>query len=264
MHTARVVSTNTVSESAGRFSATSLTKYAPTQLREGEVQLWRADVTNTEAWSRSFEVLSEDERIRADDYRFDSDRYRFMARRSLLRHLIASYLTTEPKEIRFQYGSFGKPSIDIGTSTPKLHFNLSFSGDRVMYAFSLGRRVGIDIERIRPIADSEQVAKRHFSTQELDLLRRARPSQWIHAFLGVWTRKEAVVKALGMGFGLPLDSFGVVEREDHQYEIVGGVRNARRCRIIPVDAGTGFIAALCVDGPEFSLASYTLAEAPEF
>lgn len=65
-------------------------------------------------------------------------------------------------------------------------------------ALSTKGRVGVDVEPLdRRITRAEDIAARYFSDGEQALLARANDRD--RAFLGIWTRKEALGKALGTG-----------------------------------------------------------------
>ena len=87
-----------------------------------------------------------------------------------------------------------------------MNFNLSHSHDLALYAFTLQRRIGIDLEQLRPISMAEQIAKRYFSSQENAVFSKLSQMQKQEAFINGWTSKEAYVKAIGEGLALPLNS----------------------------------------------------------
>jgi 4'-phosphopantetheinyl transferase len=90
-----------------------------------------------------------------------------------------------------------------------VEFNLSHSGILALYAFTSGRAVGVDVELIRKVPDADDLAERFFSPTETALLRALPPDRRSLAFLACWTRKEAFIKALGLGLSCPLDAFDV-------------------------------------------------------
>jgi 4'-phosphopantetheinyl transferase len=90
-----------------------------------------------------------------------------------------------------------------------VEFNLSHSGILALYAFTSGRPVGIDVELIRQIPDVNDLAERFFSPTEIASLRVLLLDRRSLAFLACWTRKEAFIKALGLGLSCPLDAFDV-------------------------------------------------------
>jgi 4'-phosphopantetheinyl transferase len=90
-----------------------------------------------------------------------------------------------------------------------VRFNLSHSDGRAIYAVTLGREVGIDIERVRPLDDHQSIANRFFSSRERVAIRALPETERVQAFFSCWTRKEAYVKAVGDGLHAPLDRFHV-------------------------------------------------------
>jgi 4'-phosphopantetheinyl transferase len=90
-----------------------------------------------------------------------------------------------------------------------LHFNLSHSGKIALYAFAYERKVGVDVEYVRGSLDNEELAAHYFSTYECSVLHSLPASLREEAFYTCWTRKEAYIKALGIGLSQPLDEFDV-------------------------------------------------------
>jgi 4'-phosphopantetheinyl transferase len=76
-------------------------------------------------------------------------------------------------------------------------------------AVTHGRLVGIDIEKIRPLADAEQLVARFFSANERAVFQGLPPEEKTAAFYNLWTRKEAWLKATGEGIGHLLDQVEV-------------------------------------------------------
>ena len=103
--------------------------------------------------------------------------------------------------------------VKAGSSLPAdLRFNLSHAGTRALLAVSIGRDVGVDIERERPI-DVLAVARRYFARDEYRALVALPEDLRVRAFYRVWTRKESYIKARGDGLSASLSSF-VVSLDD--------------------------------------------------
>nr|VFJ67924.1 MAG: 4'-phosphopantetheinyl transferase [Candidatus Kentron sp. FW] len=198
-------------------------------LPENEVHIWRLPLIAPETRIRALrETLDEQELRRADRFRFSQHRRHFIVARGGLRVLLGRYLQRPPEQIDFEYNQYGKPFLkdtDIGhceqkmpdhagtgdSGTGAIEFNLSHSGEIALYAFSLNRRVGIDIEWAgRKINDSEQIITRFFSPREVEVLSGLPAHLDKTVFLACWTRKEAYIKALGKGLSLPLDQFEII------------------------------------------------------
>lgn len=77
-----------------------------------------------------------------------------------------------------------------------------------LFAFTKRGPIGVDIEKVQPIENIEDIAKQYFSDKELIDLLSIKPNERIISF-NCWTRKEALVKALGTGLTLPLNEFSV-------------------------------------------------------
>jgi 4'-phosphopantetheinyl transferase len=176
--------------------------------KEFEVLMTRLDV-GSEALSASAALLSPAERQRASRFAFDRDRRRFMVARAQLRELLAVRLGVPPESIELAYGERGKPVLGRHFAESDLHFNVSHSEDVAVYAFSLGREIGIDVEAVRVIRDADDIAARFFSRREHQTYLALDPCDKPSGFFNCWTRKEAFIKALGHGLYQPLDSFEV-------------------------------------------------------
>jgi 4'-phosphopantetheinyl transferase len=101
-------------------------------------------------------------------------------------------------------GDRGKPALAAGG----IDFNVSHSGNMSLLAFARGP-VGVDIEWIRPMTDMDALIRRHFGPEEQRQWARVAAGKRGPAFFSGWTRKEAYLKALGVGLSLPLENFEV-------------------------------------------------------
>lgn len=90
-----------------------------------------------------------------------------------------------------------------------LQFNLSFSNNLALFAFSRSNAIGVDIEIINDTVNGEDISQRHFSNNEIATFISLPCEQQAEAFYNCWTLKESWVKARGMGLSIPLDSFEV-------------------------------------------------------
>jgi 4'-phosphopantetheinyl transferase len=148
-------------------------------------------------------LLGDDERARADRFRFPRDRRRFVVRRARLRQLLGGWVGRAPEALVFGENGHGKPVLADGPP-----FSLSHSADMMMLAIG-DADVGCDIEWIDPALDWPPLAETFFTTAERNALAALPPEAGRRAFFACWARKEAFVKALGLGLSYPLDAFDV-------------------------------------------------------
>lgn len=209
------------------------------------VHVWALRLEAPLALVSQFEkFLSRDEAARAGRFNFDYLRSSFILAHGALRLLLAGYLDARPAEIEFACGANGKPS--VAASTP-LQFNLSHSNGLALLAFTSGCELGIDIEKVRPMPDLQQIASRFFCAEETAELMSLPRSQRDRAFFLCWTRKEAYIKAIGVGLSAPLDRFAVSLRpaEPAQFlHLDGDQATARQWTLHDCDLGSAYVGAL--------------------
>ena len=153
-------------------------------------------------------TLSVDEKSRAEGLTAKQSE-RFIIGRGALRVLLGEYMQVDPSELRFRYNSYGKPFLDQKSGRDLLYFNLSHSESIALFAVTLGREIGVDIECIRSGLNYNRIAERFFSPCEAAKLLAFPKCIQEEAFFSCWTRKEAYVKARGQGLTIPLDRFEV-------------------------------------------------------
>ena len=205
-----------------------------------------------------FEYLSESECARADRFKHISDCNCYVAVHALLRIELSKLMGIKPKSIRIAVSESGKPFIS--------DFDLTFSLSRTknMFAFVIGKHdqiIGIDIEQIKPVIDFKNISLNYFSLEE---------HQWISSFKNaedqkrtffeIWTRKEALLKALGVGLSNDLMKVHVLEGEN-VLDLLGSQINCHSFKIdtvrkkeaiISIASSTDFV-------PEFKNLSFVLS-----
>jgi 4'-phosphopantetheinyl transferase len=180
-----------------------------------DVHLWRTFLPqHAHQIERFLLTLSPDELKRAERFRFAQHRERFILARGLLREILHLYTGLAAEKIEFVYGPQGKPY--LANNLLNLFFNVSHSHDMAVYGFTIGKEIGIDIEKIE-LHFKEDIAKRFFSQVEFNYLLSLPESKRHIEFYAIWARKEALIKALGKGLYTPLESFSVLS--DHTVAI---------------------------------------------
>jgi 4'-phosphopantetheinyl transferase len=212
----------------------------------GDASMWLVDLDGPAESDAAQPVLSADERARAARFVFDVHRQRFVACRVALRRVLGRQLGVAPAAIAFEYGPSGKPAL-AGRAGPR--FNVSHS-DRYALIAVAAAEVGVDLERIRPLKDMDQLAARVFSDGERRALATVPAGARAEAFFAGWTRKEAYIKARGDGIGL----LGAIEVSLTPDEPARLIRVAdqpdepSRWALQAISPVPGFAAAVCVLG----------------
>ena len=178
-------------------------------LTAGEIHIWRAYLHDLESLPLYQSLLSADELARAERYHFADDKRKYILARGILRTLLGRYLNIEPAALHFEYGKQGKPAIVLNQNKINLQFNISHSADMACYAFTLNEAIGIDVEYHNEDLAYLEIAKRFFSAKEMEQLIQQPEMQQNSFFYGLWTCKEAYIKALGQGLFLALDQFSI-------------------------------------------------------
>lgn len=177
-------------------------------LLPSQVHLWccRTDFGEADAAARSG-ILSDDERARADRFHDAKARIAYIGARSWLRRVLALYTPIPPLQIRFAETAFGKPFLANGGPDHPIDFNVSHSAELVIVAVTAGMAIGVDIERIRPI--SAELVVGCLAPREYASLSALAPALREESFIRCWTRKEACLKAIGVGLNGSPASFEV-------------------------------------------------------
>lgn len=226
-------------------------------LERDAVHVWRARLDQPELIRRGLlELLDADELSRAERFHFTKDRDHFIVGRGVLRSLLARYLEVEPAGLRFDYNSYGKPALAQIQEQPPLRFNLSHSQQWALYAFTLEREIGLDLEYMREDFAGEEIAERFFSRREVEMLGALPLDRRTEGFFNCWTRKEAYIKARGEGLSLPLDRFDVSLTPGEPAALlrtIGDEREASRWSIKELSPWAGYAAAVAVEGHDWRL-----------
>lgn len=225
-----------------------------------EVHVWRVDLDITSLQRESLlGMLSADEVERAGRFHFERDQKQFIAARGMLRQLLGRYLGKPPHELRFEYMAHGKPKLATNAGYDAFSFNLSHSGPLAVYAFTRGRYIGIDIERIRDDIAVGQIAQRFFSPNEISSLESIHINKRSRVFFQYWTRKEAFIKAMGKGISFPMEQCDVslISGKGLSPVILPGDHRESSCWYgQDLFLGEGYTAAIAVEGSDWNLSCW--------
>jgi len=195
-------------------------------------------------------TLSQDEREYAARIVNPNVAASFIAGRWLLRSVLSALVGLAPAAIRLHKDERGKPSV-LGASASAPSFNISHSGGLVALVLAPKRRVGIDVEAQRPLVDAVRLAQRILTTREAAGFQALPESAREDALLTAWTRKEAVLKAIGTGIaGSPesIDVLGGSDDAPDQLVVVSPDDPLTRWSLRALAMPAGFYGALAIEG----------------
>lgn len=160
-------------------------------------------------------LLSEGERARYASLGRDGDRARFATARLIARAALARLTGAAPDAIDLdatcpRCGAQHAKPVARGRAAG-LELSISHSGERVAVAVAEGAQVGVDVEGPPALGggDGRDLWEAVLRPGEQALVARLPKELRADAFLGVWTRKEAILKATGDGLDVAMTELEV-------------------------------------------------------
>ena len=213
------------------------------------VHIWNVSTLISEKQELAYlKLLSEDEKAKASSFRFTKDRRIYITSRGVLRSLSGQYLKQLPEDIVFDYEVHGKPQFRVDTM---VRFNVSHSENYVVIGFVHESEIGIDVEYLKKNFDVLELGQNFFSNDEIDTLEAMAAKDQYDGFYRCWTRKEAFIKAKGMGLSFPLDAFSVSLDNNTTALLEKTAWNpieSREWDMFSFSPGKGYIAAVAIKG----------------
>jgi len=178
-------------------------------ISNGVIHIWH---TSLSLWKNKVEelkaVLSDEESLRMEQLVFQNRAEDYIISRGVLRIILAQYLGLTPEDVHLKTHPNGKPYLPGS----KLQFNLSHSDGLFLYGLALGSPLGVDLQRVYPIANINTIIKNYFSPEEQNLLNSVNENLLQDLFFAIWTAKEAYLKGTGEGFQHPPNSFTICHK----------------------------------------------------
>ena len=217
------------------------------------IHVWRfsLDEDEQDELGRLRGLLSREEAIRAETFAFDVHRNRFVVGRARLRLILGAYARVDGASLELEGRPGSKPRLAGKPAETGLRFNFSRSDRLGVLAVALGREVGVDIERIKPIERLDALVEHSLSRSERAAYEALPLARRLSAFYYAWTRKEAFIKATGQGLSLPLDRFDVPlgagdPAAPRRVRDDSGVDS--RWTLQDVECGPDYAGAVCAEG----------------
>ena len=153
--------------------------------------------------------LDEIEQNRWRRYLHQRPQHEFALCRAALRAVLCPRLDCRNDELAFELSPHGKPSALVGGVRAPVSFNVSHSGHHGLIALAERGRIGVDIEERVPRHDPDGPIRTAFSRAEREELAAASGARKVDLFFLLWTMKEALIKALGVGLSLDTSGFEI-------------------------------------------------------
>ena len=220
-------------------------------LPQNTIHVWRIAVSETQLPKSKFKtILSQPELAKAEKFNRSKDRLQFITAKSFLKILLARYINTTPEQVQFSEELNGKPILQMEFPV-SIEFNLSHAMEMILIALSHSK-VGIDVEYIDRHLDFKQLIPHIFSTPECHFLGDS--NNMINDFYSLWTRKEALVKATGLGISEQLTSIPCLGGP-HQVSanIIGSTKD---WKVETVKMEGGYLASIAGDPKDDTISFY--------
>ena len=168
----------------------------------------------------------------------------------MVRTLLAEYVGCVPWRLEIDRAA-SRPALGAAMGSD-LSFNLSHSHDQRVLALARDVRVGVDVEWLRGGLRVDALVRRFFAASEADAIAALPKSDRTAAFFRTWVRKEAYLKAVNAGVGVPagLRRFVVSVTPDHPAieSTTLEPRGVSSFCLYDLDVPDGYVGALAVEG----------------
>jgi 4'-phosphopantetheinyl transferase len=147
--------------------------------------------------------LSQKEIERASKFIFPKDKNLYTISHAFLNRELSRRTNISFEDLVIATNQFDKPYICDNS----FFFNLSHSNNSWSIGFCKEADIGIDIEWIKDNKNFTDIISHYFTVEEQKNVTEA-PLP-LYKFYEIWTRKEAILKAIGLGLNYPLDKVDV-------------------------------------------------------
>ncbi len=168
------------------------------------VWLWTIDLQGMKTLPPDwFKLLDDEERLLCQQFRQEKDRLAYVAAHALLRSTLSNTLKIPPASLIISHDKKGKPFINMPESRA-VEISLSHTSGMVAVALSETGKVGVDVEAVNQhIIPQDDLSAYGVSNEEAKRLASLAEPERSELFFDLWTAREAVAKADGLGLSLP-------------------------------------------------------------
>lgn len=179
-----------------------------------------------------FSVLSDEEINSSQRFKDPTHKLKSLLSNYFLRKKLSEFVGLPEIEVKITRRKHAKPHCEIdGRIVP--HFSVSHSGNFLAYALAW-KPVGIDIEECKAFRGLPFLVERFFTPAEATCFEEKQPNDQFRCFYGLWTKKEALIKAAEQELSLGLRTF----------EVLPNRGTIREWSYTTMDAPSGYAAAL--------------------
>ncbi len=216
------------------------------------IHLWVIPLDGTNRPLEDFRsILSNEEKEQWERFSFSDLQRRYAIAHVRMREIISDYIKIKPSDITFTTNVFEKPFLVEANGLSNIYFNLSHSHDIAVLAITQSRKVGVDVERLKPLNDYMKIAGRYFSPGEINALKQMKGRRACQAFIQLWAGKEAFIKAHGEGISLPLNQFSLENLIEHPGKKVCKIKlpgESIPWSVSPLKMPAGYLGAVAIEG----------------
>ncbi len=153
--------------------------------------------------------LSDEERLRCSRFLYAGPRRRFALCRATLRALLRDRLGCDNARLTIGAFEFGKPFAALRGEIAPVSFNVSHSGAHGLIAIAPDGRLGVDVEERVARKGLDGLMQAALTPDERAELAASDDGVKLRGFLRLWTIKEAVIKAVGLGISMSMSELEV-------------------------------------------------------
>lgn len=199
-----------------------------------------------------YNILSSQEREQEKKMVNEVFKKKYIVRRGLLRFVLARFINIQPTEVDYYYNQYGKPYLKNKMQDKDIYFNISHSDDCFIIGISQCVEIGVDIEKKNKIKDIQALTNIVFSNNEKRIFSSLKePDSIEKMFYHVWTVKEAVSKALGIGLSIGLDNINICDTDTGWFQGSKVVQSNRKLlEIVSREMENSYIAVSKINAVE--------------
>ncbi len=232
------------------------------QVDRSELHVWQIEYDIKYLYASLISLLSFEEIHEANTFFLKKDYRRYQISHGIKRLILAKYLNTSPKSIIFDCNNYGKPVIALWQNPLNLQFNISHSNNLILMAITIKDDIGIDVEyNQKELCENELISAICSSKEQLFFSNLNDTQEKKMAFYRCWTRKEAYLKAIGIGLITNLKNISVDLNEFPANKWISFHNSLERetevqWKLFPINVGKSYTGSIIATSHQKNLISY--------